>query len=579
MKLPVKNKYNKYEYVNTTYLMVIISIFVFFIRFANIIFGINFTDESSYIVIPYRFALGELPFINELLPHQTSGILLAPIYKLYLYLNGSNSGIVIFSRFLYSIISLVFAIYIYKSLRKELPKFTSWLATLLYISFVPFGIHALSYNSIVMFLFSYHIIELYKYLMKDNELKTLSVLSLVITNCIAVFVYPTIVIPIVISLFIFISIYKYKLRFFLTYVSGILSVILGLYCLLSGYDFIPLLNVKNYSESLAAMNWGGGMGKFYEILNYLYWVSLFPYSLVLLFLPKLFLGRDDFNEIFYLSQISLIIIGVIFFWGEYPGTIQCFMGVNGLLSLLIYRNHFKFSNGIYLLSLSSLAGGICTAWTSGNGSLNFIVGFSGSIISYIYIVNSLRKERDKRCYLNECCSFLICGLIVILFIKDLVFNYWGEDFDKLTTLVSEGPYKGIYSDLESVNFLKDITNDIDKLPHNVSSIFFDHSFPAGHLLTSLPSASCTSWMILNRPSWIPTRDVGIVPSLSYREIYRDCILSHLSNSVAAVNVDYISQSVNYDSEPIHKLIEEYKNNKFEIKNKYYIIFILNSNKS
>src|ERR1043165_8922516 len=66
--------------------------------------GIDLTDEAFYIALPYRFALGDRPFMDELNIAQTAGLLLYPFVKLYVLIVGDTTGIFLFIRVLYIVV-------------------------------------------------------------------------------------------------------------------------------------------------------------------------------------------------------------------------------------------------------------------------------------------------------------------------------------------------------------------------------------------------------------------------------------------------------------------------------------------
>src|SRR6185312_115254 len=66
----------------------------------SLYFGVTPTDEPFYISLPYRFILGDRPFIDEYNVVQSAGLFLLPFVKLYLYMKGSTEGIILFVRYL-----------------------------------------------------------------------------------------------------------------------------------------------------------------------------------------------------------------------------------------------------------------------------------------------------------------------------------------------------------------------------------------------------------------------------------------------------------------------------------------------
>ncbi len=63
-------------------------------------YGVSHGDEAFYSAMPYSFAIGNRPYFDELAIHQNAGILLVPLYRIYLAIAGSADGIILFNRYL-----------------------------------------------------------------------------------------------------------------------------------------------------------------------------------------------------------------------------------------------------------------------------------------------------------------------------------------------------------------------------------------------------------------------------------------------------------------------------------------------
>ena len=110
-------------------------------------FGIANIDEAFYLTIPYRFCQGDLPLLHEWHLSQTSGLILTPLMKLYLYLFAGTEGILLRFRWIFTLFWGLGAIFFYRRLRKysDLGAMT---AALVFLIYTPMGIMALSYNTL-----------------------------------------------------------------------------------------------------------------------------------------------------------------------------------------------------------------------------------------------------------------------------------------------------------------------------------------------------------------------------------------------------------------------------------------------
>ena len=112
-------------------------------------YGFGNVDESFYITIPYRLFKGDALFLHEWHLSQMAGLLTYPIVSLYMSIKGSTVGIVLFMRYVCTVLQIITAVFIYIRLNK-INWLGAFLASISYLLYIPFGIMALSYNSIAI---------------------------------------------------------------------------------------------------------------------------------------------------------------------------------------------------------------------------------------------------------------------------------------------------------------------------------------------------------------------------------------------------------------------------------------------
>jgi hypothetical protein len=111
-------------------------------------YGIDFTDESYYVAVPFRLVLGARPFVDETaVAQQLAAILIYPFVRAY-YAVAGQTGIVLFLRHLQFLFSLTVALAVVFALRSVLETRRAVLVGLAVVAFVPFNIHSLSYNTL-----------------------------------------------------------------------------------------------------------------------------------------------------------------------------------------------------------------------------------------------------------------------------------------------------------------------------------------------------------------------------------------------------------------------------------------------
>ncbi len=126
----------------------LISVFLFWrckYGFANV-------DECFYITIPYRLWQGDAMIAHEWSMAQLSAFLMIPIVQVFMDISGSTEGIVLAFRYVFVATWCLGSLYCFLRLKK-LNLLGSCLGTLVLLTYVPFGINALSYNSMgILFL-------------------------------------------------------------------------------------------------------------------------------------------------------------------------------------------------------------------------------------------------------------------------------------------------------------------------------------------------------------------------------------------------------------------------------------------
>jgi hypothetical protein len=98
-------------------------------------FATDITDETFSIALPYRFVLGDKPFVDEIGLQQTAGIVLYPFVWLYVKLARGTTGIVLFVRYVhFFVFKMAAAVAAYTAARR----FLGSRALAIGVAFVPF---------------------------------------------------------------------------------------------------------------------------------------------------------------------------------------------------------------------------------------------------------------------------------------------------------------------------------------------------------------------------------------------------------------------------------------------------------
>ncbi len=114
-------------------------------------FGFAYKDETFYLTVPYRICMGDHFLLHEWHLSQLSGILLLPLVKLYLILFHGTEGIVLFFRYVFTVVWAAGGLFLWRKLRR-FSEFGAMAATLCFLLYAPWNTMALSYQSLSLLL-------------------------------------------------------------------------------------------------------------------------------------------------------------------------------------------------------------------------------------------------------------------------------------------------------------------------------------------------------------------------------------------------------------------------------------------
>ena len=136
------NKKNLYWDIGFGVLFILTALFLIY----KCRYGIGSIDESFYLNVPYRLVQGDGLLSQEWHLSQLSGFLLYPLMKIYLMISGSMDGMILTFRYIYTGVQLALGLFVFFKFRK-INRPGAIAAAICIMVFAPYGIMALSYNS------------------------------------------------------------------------------------------------------------------------------------------------------------------------------------------------------------------------------------------------------------------------------------------------------------------------------------------------------------------------------------------------------------------------------------------------
>jgi hypothetical protein len=463
---------------NGVFLIFVLALFA--LVFNRIHYGVDLADEAYNIALPYRFALGDTPFVDEMAPQQTSSLLLFPIIKSYTLLFGTES-LIIFMRYVYLLFATAVALIIYGTLREHLGGNLSFMISLLVVLYAPYGAIFFNYNRLAFLLFS---AGCFVGVLKRDKLFWSGML-----HGLTVIAYPFFAIPC--TAFFLIGAFRYRNVKILQYVYGALIPLSAFLAVVLWIGFDHLLNMM---WSLRAGIHGGSLEKLNQLILGIWNQVDYKWAIFLYCIGVFALSRKYKQASIALAMIPLIPFCAFRF--PSPSAPSWYFIVFGLLApylMLFTSKEATLPRSIFLeIWLPSLIAGLTTGFISAGGAINFGIGIvPGVLVTVILLVCILREGASE---IHQSVSGFIPGfLLIILLVFQYSFVYAEGSYSKLSIKIERGPYRGLYTSPHKKQYLESILHDFEKFDLDQGKVIFFDFFPAGYLFTTMSPAANLIW--------------------------------------------------------------------------------------
>jgi hypothetical protein len=426
---------------------------VFLLAYGRIYLGIDLTDEAFAAAMPYSFALGARPFVDEITVHQTAALEILPFVRVYLGLVGSSDGLVLFLRHLYVALVLLACASVYSGLRHIAGPSRSLIVCAALAAIMPCTKPMVSYNTLAVFLFTAAIFSGFAAFQGSpgSNRRFAASGALLVAS---VFAYPPLSVP-----------------------ALVFGIFLGQMC--QGSREVPARK-RGLIAFISTVLLGGAIAL----------VVLAAYGLDNVRLAVL-LTQDSGIVFGGLAKLSRVLIGaasgVMTAWDNL-GRIDSFplayyvVSYTALAAPLVLRKRFREAAVRQIVTLvwaPALVAGLVTAYTSSNGFLNATVGLVPAFLVTLALIRH---------------GAIAFGAAVLLLVMQYAFVYRDEPIPGLTCRVSEGPYRGIWTSPARCAFIDQLSADLARFSGAQRTVLFYDGFPAGYLLSNLRASGPTLWM-------------------------------------------------------------------------------------
>jgi hypothetical protein len=460
------------------------------------------TDETFSIALPYRFALGDKPFVDEVSSAQTAGILVLPFVWLYVKLTGGTAGIVLFCRALHLAVKGVAALSVHAAARRWVSPPSAIACAIVPFAFTPHSIPNVGYNVLGSTLLVAGAFTSAAALSKPSP-PPRQLLLAGLAYGLATFAYPAVApAPLIAAVLVFACAPRDRLRCFGAFaLGGVASFLLVSPALVFG----GVRGVRESFEFASALV-PRGQAKLPLVLD-AFWKGA----------PELLVGSTIALTVVRLARsrwltsivVPLVVVFAVFWFRKLAGThwaalhLVTYAGlVAPAMIIAVSSDSLLLRSGI-LVCAPSIVAGVGTAWASSNATEMGCLGlWPAAVLFVVLAVAALERAQAERIWTMAPAALLT----IVLVLRTYEYVYRDAPLESLVTQVKSGPFRGIYTtaaraaqfaELERVTRLHDRPG---------GRLLVSYEQPGIYLFSKMAPASNTVWPL----SWY-----GQEPLLAY----------------------------------------------------------------
>lgn len=481
-------------------------------------YGIGNVDEAFFLTIPFRLYKGDALFLQEWHVTQMAGFLTFPLVSLYIKIFGSTEGIILAMRYICVFVQCAIAIFTYFRLKK-----ISWIGALIsslsFILYIPFGITALSYNSLgIFFQVLSYVIIITAEKHKNFQFVFSGLLFAAATLCCPYLLLVFTLYALVVVLINLICKIKKQIcteiHFILTF-KGFTFFALGA-MLLAFVFFTFVLSRASFSELISSLKFIlddpehpqiSILTKLYNyfaviILNDITSIALYSEYLILLFILLVDRKRKKHKGIYFaLACISIFCFMIYYFSKNYIN--YTMWSINLFAPIIVFITDSKIIKQLFcFVWIPGMLYSVCLNLASNQlfyaissatsvatvGSIMMISAFA------FEVKNSLSKNTYKK-------ATILFATIVFVFqiSSQTVMRYnsvfWETGMDSQTQLIEEGICKGLLSSKKSAKNYEILLENLKLLEkYESNKILFLSSDTRYYLTDNSEACAYSAWL-------------------------------------------------------------------------------------
>lgn len=477
------------------------------ILFQKCKYGFGNIDESFYLTIPYRLSQGDGLFINEWHLSQMCGILLLPFVSIYTKFNSGTEGIILAFRYFYVAIQLFATTLIYSQLRKW-SSIGSLVSALLWVIYAPFGIMALSYNSMGIICLTMSLV-----LITCSEKNTSSVIGgILFASAVLCCPYLAIIygIYVIVTLVFCFRSTRHKSRIFSA--KRLINISIGIATSATAFLIFVFsrMHIKDFFDVMPLILDDPEHKSNIVIKAYSYIISIIGGNILMPMICGLYalvflIGTLSKNKgVKYTCLISTVIITGLHLisyivLNRYINHLMFPINVCAFICYWICKND-RLSDLFYGIWVPGIIYTVCLHLSS-NQSI-YAITSAASVPMVCSVIIVIETIKDNVSAVRSKCgkSLLLLSLICIFLLQfggELYFRwysvFWEKSINEQTQLLSSGPEAGLLVSTEKQNMYEAYLHEVDCLSEGGEVLFLSPNTWL-YLCGNWNNASYSAWL-------------------------------------------------------------------------------------
>jgi hypothetical protein len=450
-------------------------------------FGVDLTDEAYYAVMPYRFVLGDQPYVSDLNVRQNSGLMLVPLVKLWVARMGGTDGLMLFLRYVYLVARAALTLLGIRALWNRAPGALAVVAPLLVLSFVFFGIPALSYNTMPGSALTATLFSLL--LWTETLLRRYAVAAVVFAG-VAAFTHPGVA-PIALAACIAVvwlsppAARRSARVVFAAFIAvSVVLIIVGAIWL--GRDHLSRL------VTTARLYAGPVLGADRFVTLPQRFVSVVPGGLLILacWVALWFTARMPRTAVI----VVLVIFVALLLRLDNRAVFACLAAAS--LPLAVATRRSPGGREMLVVAILSVCCGLAVSIFSGMGFWNASVGADAAVIvTFVAVDRLFHPDAGPRARMHSFVAPVLAAVVVVA----LTWGQWrsvyrDDPISQLRTVVRDGPYRGIRTTAGKAEYVTTVQTALRANESGKRSMLAFNGLPSAFLMVDVPPALPTTWI-------------------------------------------------------------------------------------